>query len=230
MMTKRAFSIPFAAALAALAMLAALAGSAAAEGRFFLRAGTGVSVPSLDGLEHELGTQGGERVEPGLSLGVSLGRSFADNAWSLELYMAAAFYREFIYENDHEGFAGKLRHFDYMGIMRRHWRTEAKWFRPSVGLGAGYGSTELISGGGKMGTMQGLCAVRVESALSENVCLALEGIYNAGLQTKTFAGPFLENVESDAVLTSAGDPLEDKYDSFDIRLGITVWLKKPVAY
>jgi len=227
MTTKRSLSVFAAAAVAAIVLHA---GSAAAEGRFFLRAGTGVSLPSLEGLENELGAQGGERLEPGLSLGVSLGRSFAENAWSVELYFAAAFYPEFIYDNDYEGFAGKLRHFEYLGIARRHWRTEAKWFRPSLGLGAGYGSTELISGGGKMGAARGLAAVRVESALAENVCLSLEGLYNVGLQTKAFSGPFLENVSSDAVLTSANVPLEDKYDSFDIRLGVTVWLKKPVAY
>ena len=223
MTTKRTLSLLVAAAIAAIVFHP---GSAAAEGRFFLRAGTGVSLPSLEGLENELGAQGDERLEPGLSLG----RSFAENAWSVELCFAAAFYSEFIYDNDYEGFAGKLRHFEYMGIVRRHWRTEAKWFRPSVGIGAGYGSTELISGGGKMGAAQGLAAVRVESALSENVCLSLEGLYNVGLQTKAFSGPFLENVSSDAVLTSANVPLEDKYDSFDIRLGVTVWLKKPAAY
>lgn len=224
-MTKpRAFVLSL---ILSLAALAAFVRPAAAEGRFFLRAGMGVSVPSLDNLENELGVQGeGETVDPGLSLGVSLGRSFADDAWSLEIYMAAAFYSDFIYYNTYEGFAGKLRHIDFMGIARRHWRTDAKWLRPSVGLGAGYGSTELISGGGRMGALQGLGAIRVESALTENLLIAVEGIYSFGLETKAFAGPFLENVDTDAVLISSGDPLEDKYDTYEIRLGITVWLPK----
>ncbi len=223
MTAKRAFSTIL---VASIAWLMPLAGGAAAQGRFFLRAGAGVGIPMLENLDNELSVQGNEKVRPGYTLGVSLGRSFAANQWSLELAFATAFFPDFTYENEHEGFTGKLRHYDYMGILRRHWRTEENWWRFSVGLGAGYGQTNLVSGGGKLGAFQGLGTLRVESKIAENICLALEGTYNFGLQTKAFAGPFLENFASDAVLTSAGVPLEDKYDSFDIRLGATVWLRQ----
>ena len=223
-MKKRAIALSI---ILPIAAIAAIGGSAAAEGRFFLRAGAGAGIPSLNNLESELALQEyGEELAPGLSIAVSLGRSFAEEAWSLELYIAGAVYRDFLYGNDYEGFAANLRHYDFMGVLRRHWRAEAKWFRPSLGIGAGYGSTELISGGGKMGAMQGIGALRVESALRENLFLAVECAYSFGLQTKAFDAPFIENVESDAVYTSDHEPLEDRYDCLEIRIGITVRLPK----
>lgn len=226
MTTKRSTA---AVCMAALLSLALLSGSAAAQGKFFLRAGTGVSFPSIENLDNELGAQERDKLSPGYAFGISLGRAFSENRWSLEINFSTAFYADFEYENDYEApFTGKLRHYGYMGILRRHWLQESRWAKPSFGLGAGYGVTNLVSGGGKMGAPEALAALRIDSAIRPNLSLAIEGIYTIGLQTKPFKGPFLENVDTDAVMTSGNEVLEDKYDSFEIRIGITAWLKTPL--
>lgn len=169
-------------------------------------------------------------MSPGYGFGISLGRAFSENRWSFEINFSTAFYPGFDYANDYEaGFTGKLRHYGYMGILRRHWLQDSRWVKPSFGLGAGYGVTNLISGGGKMAAPEALAALRIDSAIKPNLWLAIEGIYNIGLQTKPFKGPFLENVDTDAVMTSGNEVLEDKYDAFEIRIGITAWLKSPAS-
>lgn len=220
-------------AILAILLIAVVPSVAAGEGRFFLRATAGPSFPSLENLNNELAIQGSEKVAMGYSGGVSLGRTFMDDQWSIEAHFSAAFYPDFSYKNDiedstiqDENFTGKLSHNNFMGIVRRHWRTESKWFKPSLGAGVGYGLTNLIAGGGKIGALEWLGVFRVDSAIKQNMSLAIEAVYHAGLQTKAFKSPFLENFEDDVVNNSAGDPLEDKYGSFDVRIGITVWLKQ----
>lgn len=216
----------------ALLLAAALAPSAAAEGRFFIRATAGPSFPSLENLENELVVQGGgEKVDMGVAGSVSLGHSFLEDRWTLEALFSAAFYPEFIYHAESgdsilEDFPGDLTHNSFMLVGRRHWLVNSRWFKPSLGAGIGYGLTNLIAGGGKMGAFEALATFRVESAIKENFNLALEAVYCTGLQKKPFKNAHLENFEDDGVYTSAGDWLEDKYDSFDIRLGITIWLKQ----
>jgi len=217
--------------IAVLLLAAIIPSSAGAEGRFFARAGVGPAFPSLENLDNELAVQGNEKVDMDISIGVSLGRTFLEDQWSLEAHFSAAFYPEFDYkavkeDSVLEDFPGKLSHNNFMLIGRRHWRTEARWLKPSLGAGIGYGITSLISGGGKIGALEALGVFRVESAIRDNINLALEAVYHTGLQKKPFKNAHLENYESDGVYNSAGDWLEDKYDSFDIRLGITIWLKQ----
>ncbi|MCX5754157.1 MAG: outer membrane beta-barrel protein [Candidatus Krumholzibacteria bacterium] len=198
----------------------------AADGRFFVKFGAGASVPTLKNLNEELKLQKRDKVGPGYGLGVSLGRTFFEERWSLELHFLAAFYPAFDYENTYEaGFTAKLRHLASFAVVRHNFMSDSERIRPTLGAGIGYGQTNLISGGGKLGALEGLVTGRIDVSIRSNLDLALECSYYAGLQTKEFRDPFLENVDTDMVQNSAGKALEDTFRSLDVRVGFTIWLK-----
>jgi hypothetical protein len=214
------------AALSILLLVAFCSPLLAADGRFFVRIGTGASVPYLKNLNDELALQNREKVGPGYGLGVSLGHTFFEERWSLELHFSAAFYPPFDYSNEYEnGFTAKLRHYASLLVARHNFMSDSERFRPTLGAGIGYGQTNLISGGGRLGALEGLLTGRLDVSIGSNVDLALECSYYAGLQAKEFRAPFLENVDTDMVWNSAGGALEDTFRSLDVRIGLTLWLK-----
>jgi|WetSurMetagenome_2_1015567.scaffolds.fasta_scaffold35697_4 outer membrane protein W len=214
------------AALSILLLAALCSPLPAAEGRFFVRIGTGGSVPSLKSLNDELSLQGREKVGAGLGLGVSLGHTLFEERWSLELHFMTAFYPSFDYSNDYEsGFTAKLRHYTSLLVVRHNFMSESERLKPTLGAGIGYGQTNLVSGGGKLGALEGLVTGRLDVSIRKNLDLALECSYYAGLQKKEFRAPFLENVDTDLVANSAGGALEDTFRSLDVRIGLTLWLK-----
>jgi hypothetical protein len=225
----RTFVCVFPALLASacvLPLLLALASPAAAqEESFFLRVGAGYSVPFLTNLNDELERQGNAKVDPGYSLGISLGRTLSEMQWSLEAHFSTVYFPDFTYKNANDSFTGKLRHYDYMAILRRHLRPEGKAFKPTVGAGIGYGLTNLISGGGKLGAPEAVFTGGIDSAIGDKIDLSFECTYYAGMQSKRFEKPFLRNVQTDFIVDGAGNPLEDKFYSLDLRVGITVWLR-----
>jgi len=197
----------------------------AADGRFYVRLGTGASIPSLKNLNDELELQGQEKVGVGYGLGVSLGYTFFDERWSLEAHFSTTFYPAFDYDNEYEYFPAKLKHYTYMLVARHNFMSESGRFRPTLGAGIGYGQTSLIVGGGKLGALEGLVTGRLDVSIKSNLDLAFECSYYAGLQSKVFGNPFLENFDTDIVQNSAGDALEDTFRSLDVRIGLTLWLK-----
>ncbi|MFA4948903.1 MAG: hypothetical protein WC674_10420 [Candidatus Krumholzibacteriia bacterium] len=214
------------AALLILLIVAFCSPLLAADGRFFVRLGTGASVPNLKNLNAELALQKREKVGAGYGLGVSLGHTFFEERWSLELHFATTFYPPFDYKNAHEaGFTAKLRHYSSMLVARHNFTSDSERFRPTLGAGIGYGQTNLISGGGKLGALEGLVTGRLDVSIRSNLDLALECSYYAGLQAKEFRDPFLDNVDTDMVRNSAGDALGDTFRSLDVRIGLTIWLK-----
>jgi outer membrane protein W len=189
-----------------------------ADGRFFVRLGTGASVPNLKNLNAELALQNREKVGTGYGLGVSLGHTFFEERWSLELHFSTAFYPQFDYNNKYEsGFTAKLRHYTSMLVARHNFMSDSERFRPTLGAGIGYGQTNLISGGGKLGAIEGLVTGRLDVSIRSNLELALECSYYAGLQTGEF--------KADMVQNSAGNALADTFRSLDVRIGLTIWLK-----
>ena len=112
-----------------------------------------------------------------------------------------------------------------MLVARHNFMSESERFRPTLGAGFGYGQTNLMAGGGKLGALEGLVTGRLDVAIRKNLDLAFECSYYAGLQKKEFGNPFLENVDTDVVQNSAGDALEDTFRSLDVRIGLTLWLK-----
>ncbi len=200
-----------------------------ADSSFFLRVGAGAGFAQLKNLNAELALQGNRKVPPGYSVGISLGRTIAENQWSIEAHFCAALFNEFDYTSAHDSFPARMRHYSYMAVVRRSFRPEGTIFKPSLGAGIGYGLTTLVSGGGKLGAVEALITGRIDSSIRSSVDLSLECTYYAGLQSKEFANPFLKNVDTDSVLDSAGNPLKDVYRSLDIRLGFTFWLRQRVA-
>ncbi|HVO77164.1 MAG TPA: hypothetical protein VMT60_04195 [Candidatus Bathyarchaeia archaeon] len=201
----------------------------AAESSFFIRVGAGASTPSLKNLNAELERQGNKDVRTGYSFAVSLGRYFGGRAWSLEAHFSAMFYPNFDYtikSDSLHSFPGKLKHFDYLLIAHRYLWPSGKLFKPSIGAGIGYGTAELLTGGGKIGAAEALLTGKIESEIRSNIDLSLECAYYTGLAQKTFGNPFLLNVDTDYVVDSSGKPLRDTFRSLDVRLGITVRLKQ----
>jgi len=213
-------------ALSILLLVAVCSPLLAADGRFYARIGTGVSVPYLTSLNDELALQGREKVGPGYGLGVSLGRTFFEERWSLELHFSTAFYPSFDYSNEYEsGFTAELRHYTSLLVARHNFMSDSERFRPTLGAGIGYGQTNLISGGGRLGAIEGLVTGRLDVSVGSNLDLAFECSYYAGIQAKEFKNPFLENVDTDMVRNSAGGALKDTFRSLDVRIGLTIWLK-----
>lgn len=197
----------------------------AASGRFFVHLDGGASFPTLTNLNAELAAQGQDEVGAGYGLAVSLGRTLLEERWSLELQFATTFYPSFDYENEYEYFPSEMKHYAVLLVARHHFMSESERYHPSLGAGIGYGQTNLVAGGGKLGAAEGLITGRFGVSIRSNVEIALECSYYAGLQTKEFRAPFLENVSTDVVLDSEGKALEDRFRALDARLGLTVWLK-----
>lgn len=213
------------AVLAVVFLLALCSPLHAVSGRFFVHLDGGASVPNLTNLNDELAAQGQDKVGVGYGLGVSIGHSLMEERWSLELHFAATFYPSFDYENEYEYFPSEMKHYAFDLVARRNFLIESERFHPSLGAGIGYGQTSLVAGGGTLGAAEGIVTGRFGVSVRSNLEIALECSYYAGLQTKEFRAPFLENVNTDVVLDSSGKPLEDRFRSLDVRLGLTVWLK-----
>jgi len=208
-------------------LLAALSAPLRAdESNFYIRAGAGASFPSLKNLDSELEHQGNKTVQTGYSFVVSFGRYFGEKAWSLQLDFAAAYYPNFDYISPDDSFPGKLRHYNYMLTVYRYLWPNGTVFKPSIGVGLGYGTASLITGGGKIGAAEALVTARIESSITRIIDLSLECTYYSGLSSKTFSNPFLENVDTDYIVDSSGNPLKDTFRSLEARLGITVRLKQ----
>jgi len=195
--------------------------------RFFFKAAGGYSHPFLPNLSNELETQGHDGLRGGFGGCIALGRTLVEKRWALEFSLAIAYYPSFDYENEFDAFEGKMSHYDFAVIFKRCLLPDAERIVPSIGAGLGYGITNLISGGGKIQTVHALALAQLEAPINDDVSFLLEASYGAGLESKTFENPFLENVPGDVVLDANGIPLEDRFSGFTVRIGIMVWLKAP---
>ena len=196
------------------------------ESKFYIRAGAGASFPNLKNLNTELERQGNKTVQTGYSFAVSFGRYLGEKAWSLELDFSMTYYPNFDYISPTDSFPGKLRHYNYVLVLNRYLWPNGTVFKPSIGAGLGYGTANLITGGGKIGAVEALVTGRIESSITSTIDLSLECTYYSGLSSKVFSNPFLENVDTDYIVDSSGHPLKDTFRSLDIRLGITVRLRQ----
>ncbi len=219
----------FAIAFILTALVCAAGETAADQGKFFLRAMGGASVPFLSNLQSELEFQGTDNApRTGYSLAVSLGRTFPVDQWSGEVHFSASFNPEFDYRNPSDSFPGHLEHDNFSFILRRNLLPGHTKLVPWVGAGLGLGVTNLINGGGKIEAAEAILTGSIDAAISRNINFAVEAIYYAGLQSKPYKSPFIENVETDVILDSGGNQLEDRYRSLDVRIGITVYLRQKV--
>jgi len=206
--------------------------------RIYIRFGGGYSRPVLGNLSDELDRQGDEEIKPGYCAAFSIGRTFVDKLLALEGFFSIGFHPDFYYNNRYEGdeeniqeeFTGNLRHYSFALIGKVRLPQAGDRFIPYAGAGLGYGITQLISGGGKMNAFEAVALVQIESRLKDNIYLSIEGSYCTSLSEERLASPHLENVPSDAVYDSFGEPLDDRYSSFEMRIGFTVWLKPPERF
>ena len=214
-----------------LAILLAPPLGAEEEDTFYLKATLGYSRPFIPALSDELSRQGsGEELGHGGGLNVSLGRSFLNRSWAVELSAYISLYTSFRYLNDYEDFYGDMKHFGFGGVVVKRFPLGGDALAAAIGAGAAYGRTELISGGGKLDVFEGIALARVERRIRDNIDLAAEIAYTRGFAEDTFDAPYLENVSGDVLFTSDYEALEDRFACLEFRLGVIVWLKKLSPY
>ena len=225
-------SIAIAAAALLLAAATAPAGAQTdTRDQFFLKADLGAGLPSMPNLSDELGLQGDESIGGGYSFAIALGRTLAEHAWAFELHFGVSFLPEFSYVNEYEDFTADLTHYSFALVAKKNLLPESDVFRPWIGAGAGWGVTNLISGSGKTQGVELLGLAQLEIAMRETLSFLLEASYCYGLAEDAFENPFLENIAGeDAVLRTDGEPLEDRYAAFELRVGILVWLPPPEEF
>lgn len=210
-------------------LVAAISQRSFSQDRPYLRANGGFSIPSMQNLSSELSLQGNKDLREGFGFGVSLGRTFGNGSYAVEGNLSVSLYPTVHYDNPYDTFSVNISHYNYSLIVQRRFRVESGIFIPSIGAGVGYGTTNLITGGGKASSMTLLFTGGIEYRFKNNTFLQLSALYIKSLKSDRFDKPFISNVESDAVYRSDGEALEDKFDSIELRLGIVVYLmnKKP---
>lgn len=221
----------FASITGTLLLIAALAApAAAADSNVFLKATLGGSYPFMQNLNSELKTQGRCELSTGLSFSMSIGRMFANHKWGLELWFDLARYQSFRYENEYEDFEGDMTHYNYMLVGKRNLWPSNETFRPYLGAGIGYGYTNISSAGGKIDGLQGMVLLQFESRIKDNITMFLESTFLTTFDKDKYDSSFLESSVYDTIVDSNGDPLDERFTSIDLRIGIMVWLKPPSKY
>ena len=217
-------------AAAALLLAALTAPAAASDSNVFLKATVGGSYPFMENLNSELRTQGRCDLTTGLSFSMSIGRMFAKRKWGLELWFDYARYQSFKYENAFESFEGDMTHYNFMLVGKRNLWPSSEIFRPYLGAGFGYGYTNIARAGGKIDGLQGMVLLQFESRIKDNITMFLETTFLSTFNREKYDSSFLESSAYDAILDSSGDPLEERFTSVDLRIGIQAWLKPPSKY
>ncbi len=189
---------------------------------FFIRVSGGYSAPELENLSGELTSQGSDELGDGYGISLSLGSSLMGSAWMAEATFSASFYESFFYQNEYEDFEGNLSHQRYGLIIWRDLMPGSSRFTPFAGAGLGYGTTKLISGGGKLGSFQWEALGGMQIRVKGNFSLLMEANYRSSFTGDTYDSPYLKNVEGDAVYDSGGSPLKDRYSSLELRIGLVI--------
>jgi outer membrane protein W len=216
---------------AALLLIAALTAPAAAQdSNVFLKTTIGGSYPFMQNLNSELKSQGRCELTTGLSFSMSIGRLFAKRKWGLELWFDVARYQSFKYENDYESFEGEMTHYNYMLVGKRNLWPSNDIFRPYLGAGFGYGYTNISRAGGKLDGLQGMILLQFESRIKDNITMFVESTFLTTFDKDKYDSSFLESSNYDAIFDSNGDPLDERFTSIDLRIGIMAWLKPPSKY
>ncbi len=221
----------FASMTAVLLLVAALSAPAAAiDSNIFLKTTIGGSYPFMENLNTELKTQDRCELSTGLSFSMSIGRAFAQHKWGLELWFDVARYQSFKYENDYEDFEGDMTHYNFMLVGKRNLWPSNEIFRPYLGAGFGYGYTNIARAGGKIDGLQGMVLLQFESRIKDNITMFLETSFLTTFDKSKYDSSFLEGSAYDAIQDSNGDPLDERFSSIDLRIGIQAWLKAPSKY
>ncbi len=217
-------------AATALLVAALTVPAAAADSNVFFKSTVGGSYPFMQKLNNELKTQGRCDLSTGLSFSMSIGRLFANRKWGLELWFDFTRYQSFKYKNDYEDFEGDMTHYNYMLVGKRNLWPSNDIFRPYLGAGFGYGYTNISMAGGKIDGLQGMVLLQFESRIKDNITMFIESTFLTTFNKDKYDSSFLESSHYDAILDSNGDPLDERFTSIDLRIGIMAWLKPPSKY
>ncbi|MBD3180383.1 MAG: hypothetical protein GF417_12870 [Candidatus Latescibacteria bacterium] len=199
--------------------------SRAERDELFFKVGAGAGASLLNNLSDELETQGNELPFPEYSISVSMGKTFSNNTIRAEAVFGFSLLQDVRYQNEYENFTETMSHYDFALMVRRVFAPERKILSPSLGVGIGYGRTNLIEGAGRIDSFELLGSLQVDSEVRDNMDIFVELFYVQGVSEKKFGSPFLENLDSDVLLDSSGNPLKDRYGVAGLRIGITVWLR-----
>ena len=191
----------------------------------YFKVGAGAGTSLLNNLADELELQGRELPFPEYSIMVSFGKSFADNTIRAEAGFGFSLLPDIRYQNEYEDFTEDMSHYDFSLLVRRVLMPERTLFSPSIGIGFGYGRTNLIEGAGRLDSFEVLGSVQFDSHIRYNMDLFVEAFYIQGLSEKKFGAPFLESLNSDVLIGSDGEPIKDSYGYAGLRIGVTVWLE-----
>lgn len=197
---------------------------------FYLKAAAGYSLPLLSALADELDNQGlGEQLPDGGSISITLGRTFFERSWTVEFSASLSLYRSFKYENEYEDFTGKMSNYAFTGAVTKRFPLRGGKIVPIIGLGMSFGQTNLVAGGGKLKAVETHALFDLEWKVAESIGLLTGITWRAGVTDDTFESPYLENVTGDVIFDSDGEPLEDRFQAVDFRVGVIVWLpdRKP---
>ena len=219
------------AVIIAIAITSPLRGEEEGTDTFYFKATLGYNRPIIPALSDELDKQGlGEELGQGGGLNISLGRSFLNRSWAVELSAYVSLYTSFRYLNEYEDFYGDMRHFGFGGVVTKRFPLQEDVLAAVVGIGAAYGRTELISGGGKLDVFEGIALARAERKIRGNIWLLAEFAYTTGFTEDAFDSPYLENISGDALFTSDNEALEARFTCLEFRVGVIVWLPKSKPY
>lgn len=196
----------------------------------YLRAGLGAGKPLMETLSEELEKQGREMPEFGYVLPVSIGKKFLNEEVGAELIFSYSIIPGLRYKNDYEDFKESFGHYSFSFLIRKYLLPGKRQFSPSVGAGIGYGRSNLVSGGGRLESAELILSALIESEFRKNKQFFIEAVYTRALNTGTFEAAHIENVSGDIILDSLGNPLEENYSFFEIRAGISFYLKTPKSY
>ncbi len=123
-----------------------------------------------------------------------------------------------------------MKHFGFGGLVTKRFPLQEDLLAAVIGVGAAYGRTELISGGGKLDVFEGIAFAGAERKIRGNIWLLAEVAYTRGFTEDTFDSPHLENVSGDVLFTSDNEALEARFTSLQLRVGVIVWLPKSKPY
>ena len=120
-----------------------------------------------------------------------------------------------------------MLHYGYSIIVKRCLRPGKETFVPQIGVGLGFGKTELSAGKGMIDGPEAIVLLQIEHRIKMYVDLVAEAVWTPLIMEETYRSPFSVQSDYDGILDSDENRLSDGYSSVEFRLGIKVRLKPP---
>ncbi|MBN2069916.1 MAG: hypothetical protein JW814_00550 [Candidatus Krumholzibacteriota bacterium] len=200
------------------------------ESEYYFKLSGGVSQPYLRNLSDELAAQGRDGLSPGYCAAVSLGRSLMEGKWSFEIGMNLSRYPSFRYENEFQDFSGTIVHYGFAVIAKRCLRPGKESLVPYVGVGIGYGKTQLSGEAGKLDGPEAIILLQLEHRVGQYIDIMAESVWTPLILNERYSSPFTVESDYDGIIDRYERDMNDGFSSIELRIGIKVWLKPPRKY